>query len=242
MASTAPNGAGRAILAALALSPSCALAQGIVSLESDVQYRHFTESDISVVSARNSGELSFGNGFGVQGDVLVGRINDDDPSIDGQFQGLTLHGIYDLGGGTAAGAFLGRDFARGPDSTVVGIEGRFDLQGSRIEPWVSYAFMDGQNTATFGLSAFSQMASGIGLEGQLTHARVENDESLTDIEFTTSYQFMNGAEVFGTAGYFILDDGTDSAGEATLGLGVRVDLGPEGGTRFGSRSFFDAIR
>ena len=247
MRHTAPRAHARtralaAAIAATLLTPAIAGAQGIVSLESDIQYRHYTEDDLDVVSGRSSGELSFGNGFGAQADILLGRLQDGDRSTDGQFAGLTLHGIYELGGGAAAGAFVGRDYSLGPDATVLGIEGRFELQGSRIEPWVSRAFVEGGDMTTLGLSAFSQMASGLGLHAHVIHNMGEDEYSLTDLEFTTSYQFVSGAEVYGSAGYIIADDGSESEGEASLGLGVRVDLGPEGGTRFGSRSLFESIR
>ena len=238
----------RALCAALALAPAAASAQSFVASEHDLQYRRFIESDVGVISGRGAVQIDVAPTVDLQFDGLIGSIYRNAES-ENHIGALMVHGVYDTGMGADAGAFLGREFTEGEDRTTLGVEGRFDMHGSEIQPWISYSTGE-RGIRTLGLAASSDMAAGLGLDGSIVYNDFEEGgPNVTSVRFTASYELPIGAETFASAGYTHVSAGEDrrvpglgDGGEASLALGMRFELGRARGTTFGSRSLFEFLR
>ena len=243
---TQANARRAALLCAALALPLEAGAQGFTGYEGDLRYRHFGESGDDVFSGRSAVEFGIAPGLSVQGDVIFGYLNAEVDRLDTSFQSFVLHGIVDSPQGAAFGAFAGREYALGDDRSTLGLEAAFDVGGSEMQPWVSRTFGGGRKATTFGLTAESQMAAGFGLQGSIITTDVESRGRSSDFRFGVTYNPRPDfpAELFATAGYSYASATPTRAGngEASIGIGARIGIGSEGGTTFGSRSIFEAIR
>lgn len=165
--------------------------------------------------------------FSVQGDLAQRYYG------AGSWKGNTgtAHAIYHADNGMALGAFLGRDWIRGKDSNIYGVEGVQSFGDVRVEGFGGYISGAEENKgATYGLSAAYALNEAWDVGGKF--AMVDNDADIKRLSATATYAFPAGYSIDAEVGY---SDQANEKKEAFVGLGLRATFGGNNGVTFGGR-------
>ena len=201
------------------------------------------------------GQFTFGSGVGLSADLTNygGDIRDS---------AVTLHAFYRINTATAIGAFYGYDTETyidrvsnddpySPDDFVTvdlsgnyyGAEGRLGFGASAVEVFIGEAEGDLQEGAMYGISGGYRFGS---WTVTADYSSFDGDYSVDKTSrFSVGglWNYSESVELWTEIGrrdftyaspYF--DDGYDFS-QDFVAVGIRIGLGPNGGTTFGPRSF-----
>lgn len=143
----------------------------------------------------------------------------------------TVHAIYHTYDGSAIGAFVGRDWMRGPDSNFYGVEGLKNFGDVRVEGFAGYVSGSDENKGgTYGMTAKYDLGNNWDVGGKF--AMVDNDNNIRRLSATTTYAFPAGYSIdaeLGVSDRYLEDK------ETFIGLGIRATFGGNNGVTFGGR-------
>lgn len=211
-----------------ALLPAVATAQGFdgayISAET---LGYSSDSDLGQITYSGGAQISFGPGIAVSGDFTSYGFR----ALGGDATSGTLHGSYLLNPITAVGAFYGFDSYDGSDGSFYGAEGQTSFAGATVEAFLGRAEGDIAEGAFYGLSG--QLVFGMfGVSAD--YARLDDTVATDRLSLAGEWHMGLGPTIYAEWG--TVSGATD---EDYLALGVRIGIGPNGGTTFGPRSTFE---
>lgn len=197
-------------------------------------YSAFTD-DSDYAKTGIEGALQFGVSpvISVQTDLGINRLHEaGETALTG-----TLHGIADLDGASAAGAFLGVDSFAGSSVRHIGLEYGREVGLGSMEGYLQYAERADSDGVVLGLSGeMPVMDDTIWVGGRLDHADLDSDLSLTRYGINGSYRFGTGSSASVELGALSGDaDLLGDDAEVYVRLGLDFRFGAKTGTDFGPR-------
>ncbi|WP_273688386.1 hypothetical protein [Ketogulonicigenium vulgare] len=222
------------IALALALAaPLPAFAQQFTGAELSAELSYTTGSDVfGATSYTGAMEFQVAGPFSVAGDFSFNGYR----AIDSNARNFTVHGIYDTGYDIMGGVFVGFDSFDSSDSTVYGVEGKFNMAGASLQGFLGYAEGD-RDIKMFGFDGDFSISPEIAVTGIAAYG-TRDDDDLARVGFGGEYRFAQGPVAYGEIGRISNDDGSENY----LTVGARVALGYTPGTSFSRRGIADIFR
>lgn len=216
-----------------------AVAQELRGAEIDLGYSAFLdETDVSKWSLKGSGEFMVGSAFSVQGDLIFSQFNETDTDLTN----LVVHGIYNFPTPNALGFYVGRDDFEGEDATIYGIEGNHGTRAFQFQWYVGQVDGDGEDALNFGFDSWAEAGPNWLLGFHFDRLSPDNaDVDLTTYSISARYDLTESASLYAQLGSADVDVGFASEDETFIGLGVRFNFGPRGGTTMGYRSLDNVL-
>ena len=228
----------RAIMARLpliaafgALLPTVATAQGFdgayISIET-LQYP--SEGDAGQMSYSGGAQFTFGPGFGVSADLTSYGFE----LLSGNATSGTLHAFYNTSPVSAVGAFYGFDSYEDTDRTFYGAEGQIGIAGTTVEGFLGKSegdFAEGTMygvAGEYGFGSFGVTADYAAFEG--------SGQTFDRYAFGGVWRLSAGPTLYAEYGQRRGD-----IDEELVSVGVRIGIGPNAGTTFGSRSAVEIV-
>jgi hypothetical protein len=208
--------------------PALAAAQGFdgayISAET---LGYSSDSDFGQITYSGGAQVSFGPGIAVSGDFTSYGFE----ALGGDATSGTLHGLYALNPITAVGAFYGFDSYANSDTSFYGAEGQTSFAGATVEAFLGRAEGDIAEGAFYGLSG--QLVFGMfGVSADF--ARLDDTIATDRLSLAGEWHMGLGPTIYAEWGSV-----SGAIDEDYLAFGVRIGIGPNGGTTFGPRSTFE---
>lgn len=216
------------LLALITLMPAMAAAQGFdgayISAET---LGYSSDSNFGQTTYSGGAQVSFGPGIAISGDFTTYGFK----ATGGDATSFTAHGSYAINPITAVGLFYGGDSFDGDGTTFYGAEGQTSFAGATIEAFLGQAEGDVAEGAMYGLSG--QFVFGaIGISADL--ARLDDAIATERLSLAGEWHMGLGPMLYAEWGTV-----SGATNEDYIALGVRIGIGPNGGTTFGPRSVFE---
>lgn len=226
---------------ALVLCTTGVMAQGFSGGSVGLSYSGFTDeddADFNTTKFNAAAEFAITNEISVAGDLTVRQADAVDDSLTGFF----VHGIYGVGPDVDLGVFAGRESIQDIDLEVDTYGGEIAYRSGPVETegYIGVSSILDADVTIFGAAASYGLGNGFSVTGAFDRADV-NDEDIafTTLEIGTEYALGNGAELYANLGNIQFDFGGASNDTNTFRIGANFNFGPDGGTTFDRRSFFD---
>jgi hypothetical protein len=215
------------LLALVTLMPAMAAAQGFDGAYISAETLGYSSDDgFGQITYSGGAQVSFGT-IAASADFTSYGFE----ALGGDATSGTLHASYALNPITAVGGYYGFDSYDGSDTTFFGAEGQTSFAGATVEAFLGQAEGDIAEGTMYGLSG--QFVFGM--------LGVSADYAAIDDAFSTDRLSVAGEWHMGLGPTLYAEWGTVSGftDEDYLALGVRIGIGPNGGTTFGPRSTFE---
>jgi hypothetical protein len=218
------------------LSATHATAQGFTGGDLGIKLFVLSEdSDIGHTRYFGSGEFAITPSFAIAGDFASYRSN----AISTNATVFMLHGIYHFDRTTSFGLFLGQERADEGNYDTYGVEAATNFMGATLEGFVGQSRAD--DVATFvGAAAEYPLMNQITLTGDVGFVGLDGD-NFTRLSAGAEYALAVGPTLYAEAGLLGTDVDGSSDSATFIGIGARLDFGPNGGTTFGRRGLFEIV-
>lgn len=225
--------------AMVAVSSTALLAQSFTGAELGIEYRDVLDGeDLGGVTYFGSAEFDAFYGVSV---ALDATSYDFEVGPSG-IANLTAHVFYNLNPATDVGLFLGTDFTDGDNTSVFGAEVAYDYGGGDAEGYIGSAEDGiGRDITIFGAGATYDISPSIALGANLDGYRGD-DFSASAIEIGAFYTLPAGPKIGATLGRIGIDEDGATTDETSFGIQASIALGQNGGTTFGRRGAYEAIK
>ncbi|GGH20157.1 hypothetical protein SAMN05444007_101346 [Cribrihabitans marinus] len=205
----------------------------------DIGYSQFTGDgdDLARYTFAGSGELAFNRQFSLQLDL--GLYNFD--LIDETARNITLHSNFHATDTTSLGLFLGRETLDSNDLDFIGAEIGHEFNNGQIEGYAMRLDGAGSDGTQIGALVSGDLTEQVGLSARIDYMDGDNAVEVTRLALGADYKLGEGAAIYGEIGNAEFTSFGNSADEAFVGAGLRIDFGQGRGTTFRRRGFLDII-
>lgn len=219
-------------------SGTASFAQNFTGAELGIEFRDvIDEGDLGSVTY--SGAVEFEAYYGISV-ALDGTAYAFDIGPSG-IANVTAHVSYALNPAMSAGIFLGQDFSDENNGGTLGAEIIYDYGLGDVEAYFGSAEdAFSRDLTIFGAEATYDIARGFAFAASLD-ALNGDDISAAAFEIGGFYTLPNGPTFGVTIGQIDQDDGVESS-ETFFGLHASIATGPNGGTTFGRRGAYEAVK
>lgn len=221
------------------MGTAACFAQGFSGAELGIEYTDSSAiEEFGGVNYYGSAEFELAYGFSAA--FSASSYNFDVGTTD--VSNLTAHLIYNVDAATALGLFIGQDYVDDDSSDIFGAELAYDFGLGGIEVYVGSSSDAANNDFTiYGAATTYEMGSGFGLVANLDGLSGD-DFSSSALEIGGFFQLAQGPRFGATLGQLSFDTGGVDESETYFGIQASIGVGPNGGTTFGSRDGFEAVR
>ena len=201
--------------------------------------RIFSDFDgFSVSTFGGAVEFGVTNKFSVAADLILHSFENTDETLTG----VTLHGIYSVNPDLHAGLFLSREtfFNMGSDS--YGVEVAYTSGPMDFEGYLGASDDNGTDNTRLGLAGAYEFSNGFSVIGSYDKIKYTEftSQSISSMEAGVGYALGNGAEFSASVGQLHYEAfGFTLAKEPYLSIAATFNFGPQGGTTFKHRGFFE---
>lgn len=225
--------------ALVAVSSTAGMAQGLTGAELGIEYRDVTDvEDLGSVTYFGSAEFDAYYGIRVAVDASAYDFEIGPSGI----ANLTAHAIYGVNPSTDVGLFLGWDFTDGSSSGVFGAELAYDFGVGDFEVYLGSAEDGiGRDLTIYGAAATYGLANNLSFAANVD-AFTGDGFSANAVEIGGFYTLPNGPQFGATIGIIDQEEGSSESSDTFFGIQASIALGPDGGTTFGRRGAYEAVK
>lgn len=224
---------------ALALCTTGVMAQGFTGGSVGLSFSGFTDEDdgdFDTIKFDAAAQFAITNEISVAGDLTVRQVD----ALDESATGIVLHGIYSVSPDVDLGLFAGRESVQDLDVDTYGGEIAYRSGPIATEGFIGFSTIEDTDVTLIGAAANYGLGNGFSVTGAFDRADIsDEDVAFTTLEIGAEYALGNGAELYANLGNIQLDFGGGSNDANFFRVGANFHFGPDGGTTFDRRSFFD---
>ena len=217
---------------------TASFAQGFTGAELGIEYRDVTDvNNLGSVTYYGAAEFDAYYGLSVGLDATAYAFDIGPSGI----ANITAHIFYDVNPATSVGVFFGSDISDDNSSGTFGGEIVYDFGYGDIEAYFGSA-EDAvfRELTIYGAAATYGLANGFSFAANLD-AFTGDGFSASALEIGGFYTLPSGPEFGATIGKIDQEDGVDSS-ETFFGIQASIAIGPNGGTTFGRRGAYEAVK
>lgn len=226
---------------AIALCTTNAMAQGFTGGSVGLSFSGFTDEDNSngdTTKFDANAEFAVTGDISVAADLTTRSFDGTDDSVNG----FTLHGIYAISPDVSLGVFATRETVEDNDVDTYGGEIAYVSGPIEAQGFLGTSDLNGEDSTLFGVAGSYGLGNGFSITSAYNRLDDNDDDvAFSKIEIGAEYAVGNGAEIYASLGNTQFDFFGSSSDADFFRVGATFNFGPEGGTTFDRRGFFDAF-